>query len=128
MVAQFGQVVLAQLMTRAEVGHQRRHPSAEQAVEHRAALRIDPVGALQHRGIQVAPALVLGGDHALLEQAVEEGLDGRFLPAGVAGQRGDDLVGAARRLRPQDFHYEGFGFADRRTAHRRSIYTCNRAL
>ncbi|KAG0774740.1 hypothetical protein G6F22_013827 [Rhizopus arrhizus] len=108
----FGDVLRAQLAAFAEVRHQRCHPAFEDAADEVLALCLHPRLALQQRPVKIAPAIALGGDRALGQQAVEQGLDGRLGPVAV-GQCGHHLVGATRCLLPQHLHHNGFGFADR---------------
>src|SRR5687767_13437191 len=55
-LAQFGHVFLRQLAMLGEVRHQRRHASAEEAVEQALALAHQPLVALERRRVEVAPA------------------------------------------------------------------------
>src|SRR5690606_33629318 len=78
--AQLVDVFLAELAALAEVRHQRRHPAAKQPVQHALALAGDPGVAGEHGRIQVAPAIALSAHRTLLQQAVEQGLDGGLGP------------------------------------------------
>src|SRR5690606_9073424 len=79
-LAQFRDVVRGQLPVGAEVRHKRGDPTVEQALEQPLALAGHPVLPAQHRRVEVAAPVLLGADRALAQQAVEQGLDGGFLP------------------------------------------------
>ena len=78
----------------------------------KSALRLHPGPALQQRPVQIASSIALGGNRALGQQAVEQGLDGRLGPVAM-GQRGHHVIGTPWCLLPQHLHHNGFGFADR---------------
>src|SRR5580765_1157984 len=91
---QFGEILLAQFAGLGEVRDQRRDAAAEQAVDQTLALAVHIVLALEPCTVEVAFAVARGGDGALLEQAIEQGLDRRFLPVAAGGQRGDHVLRA----------------------------------
>src|SRR5690606_32248293 len=117
--AQLIDIGLAELAALAEVRHQRCHAASKQAVKHALALLRDPCLPAQHRRVEVAPAVALGSHRALLQQAVEQGLDGRLGPVALPGQARHHVFGGERVLAPEDFHHHGFGIADRHID-----YTC----
>src|SRR6185437_15220995 len=119
---QFGQILLAQFALLGKVRDERSDASIEQTVEQALALAVHVVGTLDERTIQIALAVTLRGDDALLEQAVEQRLDRRLPPVGARGEGGHDFVGALRRLAPEHIHHHAFGIADR---HCSTIYACN---
>ena len=80
--------------------------------EQARALLFHPLFARDPRRIEIPPALLLGGDRALVEQAVEQRLDGRLGPSAVRGDGTMDLFGRHRLALPQDLHHHGFGVAD----------------
>src|SRR5690606_33295550 len=82
-LAQFRDVLAAELAVAAEVRDQRRDAPVEQALEQALAFAQQPRLALQHRAVAIAAAIALGADRPLPEQAVEQRLDRGFLP--VAG-------------------------------------------
>src|SRR5690554_2931311 len=104
-------IVLAELAALAEVRHQRGNPAAEQAVQHAFALTGHPGLPAEHRGIQVTAAFAFGADRALLQQAVEQGLDRWLGPVAARGELGDHLVRAEGAAVPQHFHHDRLGFA-----------------
>src|SRR5579883_404516 len=65
---QFGDIFLAELARLGEVGHEGRHPSAEQPVEQTLALAVHIVGAFELGTVEITLAVALGGDGAFLEQ------------------------------------------------------------
>src|SRR5262245_37044203 len=115
--AQFGDVLATELAVLAEVRHQRRDATAEQALEQALALLQHPLLALEQRRVEVTAAVLLRFHRALVEQAVEQGLDGGFLPLAAVGQGGDHVLGAERMAAPEHVHDGGFGFADLHRLH-----------
>src|SRR5690606_2381803 len=79
---QFDNVFLRELPALAEVRHQRRHAAAEQPLQQALALLLHPGLPRQHRRVEVATAIAGGADRALVEQPVEQDLDGRLGPPG----------------------------------------------
>src|SRR4051812_45155729 len=63
------QIFLAQSLAVGEMRDQRGHAAAEQSVEQRFALRMYVIFARQQRAIQIAAAVTLGGNRALLQQS-----------------------------------------------------------
>src|ERR1700744_5158698 len=119
---EFGDVLLGQLSAVGKVRAQWCDAASEQTIEQRGARRVDVILALEQRAVEVAPAVALGGDRALLEQAIEQRLDGGFLPVGGLGQFGHHVIRRRRVLLPQHFHHQAFRIAD---CHRLTIYGCN---
>src|SRR3546814_4915335 len=103
-LAQLCDVLATELAVFAEVRDQRCDPTAEQAIQQTLALVDQPVLALEHRRVQVAASVLLRGDRTLLEQAVQQGLDGRCLPVLGLGKRRDHVVGGAWVLAPEPVH------------------------
>src|SRR6478735_4443226 len=110
---ELGDVLTAELFVRREMCDQRRELAAEQAVEQILALLVHVSVALQHRAVEIAPAVLDRGDGALVEQAIEQGLYRGVLPLPRVAERGDDFLGAQRMARPEHLHDRAFGFADR---------------
>jgi len=84
----------------AEMCEQRGHLTAKYAVEQAATFALLPVLATQQRRIQIPPAVLFGAHRTLAEQAIEQGLDGFFVPAGWLKQRRNDLFRSLWRLLP----------------------------
>src|SRR5690606_41513071 len=61
-LAQFGNVGIAQPAVAAEVRDQWRDPAVEQSIEQAFPFPPPPAFALQHRAVQIAPAVLLGAD------------------------------------------------------------------
>jgi len=91
---------------------QRRYLAAKHAVEQAATFALLPVCTAQQRRIQIAPAILLGAYCTLAEQAIEQGLDGFFVPAGGLKQGRDDLFGSLWRLLSQQLQDPAFGLTD----------------
>src|SRR6478735_134203 len=116
-LAQFGDVLAAELAMLAEVRDQRRDTTIEQAFQQALAFAEHPGLALEHRCIQVTPAVLAGADGALFQQAIEQGLDRRFLPLPAVGQCGNDILGRQRLALPEHLHDGRLGFADLHRLH-----------
>ena len=71
------------------VRDQWRDAAIEQAIQQAPAFRLHPVLALELRTVEKPSTVLLRTDRALVEQAIEQGLDGGFLPVLPAGQRAD---------------------------------------
>src|SRR5690348_12604783 len=110
---QFRDVLLRQLALFAEMRDQRRHASAEQAVQQALALLQHVAFPHKQRAIEIAPTITRGFHRALAQQPVQQRLHRAFLPTLARADLGEDLLGAAGRPSPQHLHDFALGFADR---------------
>jgi hypothetical protein len=92
-------VPLRQLALPAEVGGEGRDAAGEEAIEKSLAFAQHPFVARDQRRIQETPSIFLGANCLLLQQAIQQGLDGGFLPVLLAFERGyDGFVGMGWRF------------------------------
>src|SRR5690606_11401206 len=116
-LAQLRDVLRAELALAAEMRDQRRDAAVEQPLQQAFAFVHQPGLPAQHGRVEVAAAVLGRPDRALLQQAVEQRLDGGFLPVLAPRERGHHVLGGERRAAPglsgpEDFHHHRFGFAD----------------
>src|ERR1043165_9867261 len=73
-------VVLGELLLLTEVRDPRRHAPTEHTVEEAVALAGQPGVTREHGGVHVPPVVLLRAQRALVQQAIEERLDGGLAP------------------------------------------------